>query len=98
MKYDFVDKLAVQCFHFTDGNFVIGAMVYLIEDDEGSRHSLESLFAAHGISTRSFESAERFLDIHAGEAIAPEGCIVSDLVLPGISGLELLQHEQTDRK
>lgn len=66
-------------------------MVYLIEDDEGSRHSLECLFATHGIATRSFESAERFLDVHAGETIAPEGCIVSELVLPGISGLELLQ-------
>lgn len=75
---------------------MIGAMVYLIEDDEGSRDSLECLFAAHGIETRSFESAERFLDVHAGETIAPEGCIVSDLVLPGISGLELLQ--QTRRR
>ena len=69
----------------------MGAMVYLIEDDEGSRHSMECLFAAHGIATKSFESAERFLDVHSSDTIAPVGCIVSDLVLPGISGQELLQ-------
>lgn len=57
---------------------------------------MDRLFAAHGIATQSFESAERFLDVHSGKTIAPVGCIVSDLVLQGISGLELLQ--QTRRR
>ena len=61
-------------------------VVYLIEDDEGSRKSTEYFLSIHEISTQCFESAEQF--IAAGVA-SPFGCIVTDLILPGMSGMEL---------
>lgn len=64
------------------------SIVYLIEDDEGSRASTECLLGVYGFSTKSFASAEQFLS----EVVeTPVGCIVSDLVLPGMSGVELFQ-------
>jgi FixJ family two-component response regulator len=53
-----------------------------VEGDVGSRDSTLSLFDVNGISTKSFESAEKFLTMR------PIGCIVTDLVSPGMSGLE----------
>ncbi len=64
------------------------SIVYLIEDDEGSRASTEFLLGVHGIRTKSFESAEQFFAEMVEE---PAGCIVADLVLPGMSGLKLFE-------
>jgi FixJ family two-component response regulator len=64
------------------------SIVYLIEDDEGSLASTECLLGVHGFRTKSFTSAEQFFDDTVEE---PTGCIVTDLVLPGISGLELFE-------
>ena len=61
-------------------------MVYLIEDDEGSRASTQCLLGVHGIPLRSFSSAEQFFFEVVGNSF---GCIVTDLVLPGMSGLEM---------
>ena len=64
------------------------SIVYLIEDDEGSRASTEFLLSVHGIQTKSFSTPEQFF---AEVAENPVGCIVTDLVLPGMSGMELFQ-------
>lgn len=64
------------------------SIVYLIEDDEGSLASTECLLGVHGFRTKSFASAEQFFDETVEE---PTGCIVTDLVLPGMSGLELFE-------
>ncbi len=60
--------------------------VFVVDDDEGSRSSIECLFTVHGISASTFESAEKFLE---GRTEQPIGCIVTDLNMPGMSGLEL---------
>jgi FixJ family two-component response regulator len=62
--------------------------VYVIDDDEGSRNSIECLFNVHGISTACFESPQQFLDSSLDR---PVGCIVTDLSMPGMSGLELYE-------
>ena len=62
--------------------------VYLVEDDEGSRDSTVCLFNVHGIKTKCFQSAEQFL---TEQIECPVGSIVTDLVLPGMSGLEMFQ-------
>lgn len=64
------------------------SIVYLIEDDEGSRASTEFLLSVHGIQTKSFVSPEQFFSEVSEN---PVGCIVTDLILPGMSGLELFQ-------
>ena len=62
--------------------------VFVVDDDEGSRTSIECLFNVHGINCATFESAEKFLE---GRTEQPIGCIVTDLNMPGLSGLDLFQ-------
>ena len=62
--------------------------VYVIDDDEGSRNSIDCLFGVHGIPCETFDSAEKFLE---GRMELPIGCIVTDLNMPGMSGLDLYQ-------
>jgi len=64
-----------------------GGRVLVIEDDEGMREAIESLLNAAGYATSSYASAEAL--IAAG---TPEDarCIVSDIRLPAMSGLELI--------
>jgi FixJ family two-component response regulator len=62
--------------------------VFVVDDDEGSRSSIECLFNVHGIACSTFESAEKFLE---GRTEQPIGCIVTDLNMTGMTGLELYQ-------
>lgn len=62
--------------------------VFVVDDDEGSRSSIECLFNVHGIACSTFESAEEFLE---GRTEQPIGCIVTDLNMTGMSGLDLYQ-------
>jgi FixJ family two-component response regulator len=64
-----------------------GGRVLVIDDDDGMREALESLLNAAGYATSSYASAESL--IAAG---TPEDarCIVSDIRLPAMSGLDLI--------
>lgn len=62
--------------------------VFVVDDDEGSRNSIECLFDVHGLTCETYESAEKFLESHSE---APVGCVVTDLNMPGMTGLELYQ-------
>ena len=62
------------------------SIVHLIDDDEDVRHALAFLLATAGLAVRVYESAESFLE---GSAGLQSGCIVSDVRMPGIDGLEL---------
>lgn len=60
--------------------------VYVVEDDESIRSSLRSLFNSIGTRVRVYANAQEFLDAH--EPTEP-GCIVLDIRLPAMSGLQL---------
>lgn len=63
-------------------------IVYVIDDDDGARHSLAFLLDCAGFKAKAFPSADAFL------AAAPpldHACIVTDVRMPGTSGLELAQ-------
>jgi FixJ family two-component response regulator len=60
--------------------------VFVIDDDADVRSSIESLLKAVGIRSESFETAEEFL--RKEETDGPS-CLVLDVSLPGVSGLEL---------
>jgi two-component system response regulator FixJ len=63
-------------------------IVYVIDDDEGARHSLEFLLDCAGIRVRSFPSADAFLEASPPLAGA---CIVTDVRMPGRSGIALVE-------
>ena len=64
------------------------AVVYVIDDDEAVRDSLSFLFNAAGLAARTYESATSFLN-HLPRVKA--GVIVTDVRMPGLSGLDLLR-------
>ena len=63
--------------------------VHVIDDDASWRRSVERLLAAAGYRVALHESAEAFLAIP--ELDAP-GCILLDMRMPGLTGLQLQQH------
>ncbi|WP_142850492.1 response regulator transcription factor [Telmatospirillum sp. J64-1] len=67
--------------------------VFIIDDDEAVRDSLAALVEAAGFAAETYESALLFL--HRLNPSRP-GCIVADLRMPGMSGLEL-QEELVQR-
>jgi two-component system response regulator FixJ len=62
--------------------------VYVIDDDEAMRDSLHFLLDSSGFGVTLFETAQNFLDQLPGLAF---GCVVSDVRMPGIDGIELLK-------
>ena len=62
--------------------------VFVVDDDDSVRKALKRLLTANGYQVMTFASAEDFL--LAGGARA-EGCIVLDIRLPGMSGLDLFE-------
>jgi FixJ family two-component response regulator len=65
-----------------------GPVVYLIDDDPSILKGITRLLGAAGLRTKSFTSPRAFLDAH--DASQP-GCIVLDLSMPELSGLDLQQ-------
>jgi FixJ family two-component response regulator len=68
--------------------------VYVVDDDEAVRDSLQWLLEGNSYRVRSFSSAEAFLAEFVPEGV---GCLVLDVRMPGMSGLEL-QGELAARK
>ena len=66
--------------------------VFIVDDDEGVRSGLRVLLASCGLRSRSFDSAQAFLD-NVGPAEA--GCVLLDVRMPGMSGLELHERLQS---
>jgi len=69
-------------------------IVYVVDDDEAVRDSLSLLFESEGLAAQTFASADAFL---AGLDRGRSGCIVADVRMPGMSGVELLERLKTDR-
>jgi two-component system response regulator FixJ len=66
--------------------------VYVIDDDEAMRDSLSFLLESAGFDVTLFESALKFLDARPELAF---GCVVSDVRMPGLDGIELLKRMKT---
>jgi two-component system response regulator FixJ len=64
------------------------AKVYVIDDDEAMRDSLDFLLDSADFNVTLFESALNFLDALPGLDF---GCVVSDVRMPGVNGIELLK-------
>jgi FixJ family two-component response regulator len=61
-------------------------LISIIDDDALARDGIQALIESLGYKAISFSSAEHFL---ASGAIAETTCLITDLQMPGLSGLEL---------
>lgn len=66
--------------------------VFVVDDDDGMRASIEGLLKSAGLRSESFGTAEGFLRSNRPDV---PSCLVLDVSLPGINGLDF-QHELTD--
>jgi FixJ family two-component response regulator len=70
----------------------VGPTVFVVDDDEAIREALKSLISSVGLQVATFASAREFLQSRGPDA---PGCMVLDVRLPGLSGLDL-QRELSD--
>jgi two-component system response regulator FixJ len=68
--------------------------VYVIDDDEAMRDSLNFLLDSANFNVTLFETALRFLEALPGLEF---GCVVSDVRMPGLDGIELLKRMKADQ-
>lgn len=71
-----------------------GQTVFLVDNDEAVRDALGMLLRASGLRVQAFESAQAFLKHYQPDQ---SGCLILDIRMPGMSGLEL-QDELRNRK
>lgn len=65
-------------------------VIHIIDDDEALRESLVFLLASAGRPAQAHDSADAFVEtVPKG---ATQGCVISDVRMPGMSGIELLRH------
>jgi len=63
-------------------------LISIVDDDSVIRGAIESLVMSHGFETRTFASAEAFLQ--SGQ-LTETSCLISDVQMPNISGMQLQQ-------
>ena len=69
-------------------------LVAIVDDDESIQRSLQDLIESDGLSALCFGSAEQFLD---SEARSKAACLIADIRMPGMSGLELQAQLKAER-
>ena len=67
-------------------------MISIIDDDDSVRGSLQRLMRSVGFAVNVFASAEEFLD---SDRLRDTDCLILDVRLPGMNGLELQRHLAT---
>jgi FixJ family two-component response regulator len=68
--------------------------IAIVDDDQSVQSALQDLMEADGLSARSFGSAEEFLQSGLQRKTA---CLIVDIRMPGMSGLELQARLKADR-
>ena len=67
--------------------------VFVVDDDQAVRESLALLVQSVGIEAETFASAREFLDTYRPDQ---RGCLITDIRMPGMSGLELQEQLSSD--
>jgi two-component system response regulator FixJ len=68
-------------------------LIHVVEDDDGVRDALGLMLRVRGYAVRAHASALAFLEALPG---AERGCIVTDVTMPGMTGLEMLKQLRAD--
>jgi FixJ family two-component response regulator len=63
--------------------------VFVVDDDDSVRAALQGLLASVGLRSKAFATAQAFLDFDEGDTGAHARCLVVDVRMPGIGGLDL---------
>jgi FixJ family two-component response regulator len=69
-------------------------LIAIVDDDQSVQCALQDLIESEGLSTLCFGSAEQFLDSGAQHTA---GCLIADIRMPGMSGIELQATLKADR-
>jgi len=72
------------------------AIVFVVDDDESVRESLGGLIRSAGLRVETFDSAQQFLAGPRSNSVDAPSCLVLDVHLPGLSGLDL-QNRMAER-
>ena len=64
--------------------------IAIVDDDDAVRVGLSSLLRSYGYAAQAFDSAQALLDAGA-DALGRFHCVITDLQMPGMSGIELLE-------
>ena len=67
--------------------------VFVVDDDEGMRKGLRFLLESTGYDVETLDSAQAFLDFYRPSM---RGCVLLDVRMPGMSGLELQKHLRSE--
>lgn len=70
-------------------------LISVVDDDESVRESLPDLLKELGFAVQAFSSAEEFL---ASDCLGETNCLVLDIAMPGMSGLDLQQELRLRRQ
>lgn len=69
--------------------------IYIVDDDQAVRQSLRALLELYDYRVEEFASGESFLTSYADDGT---GCLVLDVHMPGLTGLDVLQQLRTVRR
>jgi len=69
-------------------------LIAIVDDDRSVQSALQDLIESEGLSTACFGSAEEFLDSGVQDFA---GCLIADIRMPGISGIDLQAKLKADR-
>jgi FixJ family two-component response regulator len=70
------------------------SLLAVLDDDKSVQSALQDLIESEGMSTLCFDSAEQFLDSSARHKA---GCLIADIRMPGMSGIELQAKLKAER-
>ncbi|RVQ67520.1 response regulator transcription factor [Croceicoccus ponticola] len=67
---------------------ILDRQAFIIEDDDALRRTIRRILTSKGVECEEFSSGEAFLEAYSQN---PVGCILLDVRLPGLSGIEILK-------